>query len=289
MARVLVVGAYGMLGASLLPVLRGAGHEVISAGRSAVAQVCFDLLDVRAVSAALRTQKPDVVVNLAALTDVDRCEKMPQEAFLANVRSVENLADGLRTMGRPAFLIHVSTDHVYDGEGPHAEADVTLVNYYAYSKYAGELAARSVPAAVLRTNFFGRSLAAARVSFSDWIVNALRDGRTIKVFEDVLFNPLSMPSLGSMFLRVIELRPQGIFNVGSRGAISKADFAFAIALALGLPTHTMQRSTLRSASLLARRPSNMVMDCTRLEAALDLRMPEIHAEIRSLSDHYNAA
>lgn len=288
MARVLVVGAYGMLGSTLLPLLREGGHETVAAGRSEEAQVRLDLLDAKGIANVLHTQQPDVVVNLAALTDVDRCERLPQEAFLANVRGVENLARGLREMRSPPFLVHMSTDHVYDGGvSAHDEDDVTLVNCYAYSKYAGELAARSVPAAVLRTNFFGRSARAARASFSDWIVKALRGGESIKVFEDVLFNPLSMRTLGAVVLRVIELRPDGLFNTGSRGGISKADFAFGVAETLGLPTQTMQRSTLRATTGHVRRPFNMLMDCARLEAALGIRMPEIKLEIRSLEDQYH--
>jgi dTDP-4-dehydrorhamnose reductase len=276
-----------MLGATLVPLLRRERHEVLGAGRSSSAEVRLDLLDAQAIFKVLLAHKPDVVLNLAALTDVDRCERMPQEAFTANVRSVENLVGSLAAMDKPAFLVHISTDHVYDGPGHHREDDVTLVNYYAYSKYAGEIAARGISAAVLRTNFFGRSAAPTRASFSDWIVNALRRGETINVFEDVFFNPLSMPGLGAIVSRVIDRRPAGVFNVGSRGAISKADFAFRVAEVLSLQTRTMQRSMLRDATTLARRPLNMLMDSSCAESTLGLRMPEIRDEILSLRGQYD--
>src|SRR5256885_13003403 len=79
---------------------------------------------------------PDVVVNLAGLTDVDECERKPQLAYLTNVRIVENLGQWIRDGGNKSYLVQVSTDQVYDGPGPHKEHDVTLGNYYGFSKYA---------------------------------------------------------------------------------------------------------------------------------------------------------
>ena len=194
MTRVLVTGARGLLGSTLVPYLRARRHEVVTCSRSG-ADVRADLTDAAQAGAALRKAAPEVIVNLAALTNVDECERDPQRAYLFNVRIVENLARWMKEEGASCHLIQISSDQVYDGAGPHHEGDVTLVNYYGFSKYAGELAAASVPSTILRTNFFGRSECAGRTSISDWLAAALTRGEVITVFEDVRFSPLSLTRL----------------------------------------------------------------------------------------------
>jgi dTDP-4-dehydrorhamnose reductase len=283
MARIAVTGATGMLGCTLLPRLRGSRHEVVGLARGAGADLRVDVTDSQAVREALRETRPDAVIHLAALTDVDACERDPQQAFMLNVRSVENVRDACRDVG--ACLVHVSTDHVYDGPGAHAESDVTIVNHYAMSKYAGELAAGG-GATVLRTNFFGRSLCPRRPSFSDWIAEALRAGRTQPVFGDVTFSPLRMRTLVSVIDRVVAAPVPGIFNAGAGTAMSKADFAFAVAAALGLDAAPLRRAKVASIGLGTRRPACMAMDSSRLCGTFGILLPTLEEEIAALRQEY---
>src|SRR5262249_54377625 len=154
---------------------------------------------------------PNMIVNLVALTDVDRCEGQPNNAYRLNVRCVENLTEWM-SRGHAAKLIHISTDQVYDGEGPHREAAVTITNTYAMSKYAGELAARGANGTVLRTCFFGPSRLAGRPSFSDWLIDKFRSGQAFTGFDDVRFSPLAMDTLVRMIRRVIEGPVPGLYN-----------------------------------------------------------------------------
>lgn len=287
MTVVLVLGANGLLGSSLVRTLRTEGQTVISQARGEGADVRAELTSAGDVLTMVRESRPDVIVNLAALTNVDECERTPQQAYLANVRVVENIARGIAAADRAIHLVHISTDQIYDGEGPHGEDEVTITNYYGFSKYASELAAAVVPSTVLRTNFFGRSQRPGRASLSDWIVACLRDDAPITVFDDVLFSPLSMTSLVQLIARVMEQRPAGVYNAGSRDGMSKADFAFALAAALGLPTNAMKRGTSDQAKLAAYRPKDMRMNLSRLEAAMDMRMPSLADEILSLKSAYS--
>ena len=156
--RVLVTGAQGLLGSTLVPHLQACGHEVFRHGRKGDIDVGADLIDVGQVNAALDQVAPEVVINLAALTDVDECERSPKLAYLSNVLIVENLVKWIQNNGNTCHLVQLSTDQVYDGLGPHMESDITLTNYYGFSKYAGELAAATVPSTILRTNFFRSKL-----------------------------------------------------------------------------------------------------------------------------------
>lgn len=287
MATILVTGATGLLGCTLVPLLAGRGHKVVRHGFNANADVHADLRDAGQATAMLDHARPDCIINLAALTNVDTCESDPQAAYLLNVASVANLAAWMREKSPSSHLIHISTDQVYDGPGPQAEASPTIRNTYAFSKVAGELVCAGVPSTVLRTNFFGRSLCAGRSSFSDWLVGSLRAGTPIKVFEDVLFSPLAINTLAPMIELVVQKRPNGVFNLGSREGMSKADFAFALAAALELPTASMQRGlSAAHTGLTARRPGDMRTDSSLFERTLGVQLPTLIDQIHSLRSDY---
>ena len=183
MKKVLITGALGLLGSSLVPYLKQRGHQVIRQARKDNADLIADLTITEEVFRILDEVKPDVIVNLAALTNVDECERIPQAAYLSNVRIVENLTDWIKVDGNRCHLIQISTDQVYEGPGPHQEKDIHLINMYGFSKYAGELAASTVPSTILRTNFYGKSLCNSRISLSDWLLESLRNQKPITVLK----------------------------------------------------------------------------------------------------------
>lgn len=284
--RILVAGAGGLLGSILVPYLRACGHEVLVPVRG-VGRI--DLIDANQVDAALDAAPPEVIINLAALTNVDECERSPQQAYLVNVRIVENLAKWMQKSPSPCHLVQVSTDQVYDGPGPHKEADITLTNFYGFSKYAGELAAAVVPSTVLRTNFFGPSECPGRVSLSDWLVQSLTGEKEITVFDDVRFSPLSLTRLVELIELAAVKQRRGVYNLGSRGGISKADFAFDFAEVMGLPVARMSRGTSDKVKLVAYRPKDMCMDSTLFEKVFDIELPTLKDEIHSMKVAYDKA
>jgi dTDP-4-dehydrorhamnose reductase len=287
MANVLVTGATGLLGSALVPLLEGRGHEVTRLGHSHAADINADLVSYEQTTRVLGQIRPGIIINLMAQTDVDRCETHPQEAYLLNVKPVENLCSWIRTAGAHCHLIQISSDQLYDGPGPHSEDKVTIRNYYAMSKLAGELAAARVSSTILRTNFVGRSVREGRASLSDWLYDALRRGESINVFDDVLFSPLSISTLCDCIERCMVKRHVGVFNLGSHDGMSKADFAFAFADAIGLSTTNLVRnSSSVLSSLAARRPTDMRMQCDKFERHMKINLPQLLDEIQALADDY---
>ena len=277
-----------MLGASLVPRLRDLGHKVVCFSRKSKdgQNMVVDFSDANSLERALDACNPSFVINLAALTNVDECEKNPHLAYSTNVRIVEILSSWI-IRNANCHLIQVSTDHIYDGSGPHTEDKVKIVNYYAFSKYSGELAASLVPSTILRTNFFGKSECPSRKSFSDWAFNSLIKGENIRVFTDVLFSPLSIKSLVEHINLVITKPISGTFNLGCRDGFSKAEFVFTFAEYLGLSTKNVSRTSLDKLGLTVSRPKDMRMDCSKYESTYDLSyLPTLKDQINSITGDY---
>ena len=150
--KLLILGENGLLGSSLKPYLISKKYHILEYYNGSQR---VDLTDQNNVNSLLSKLRPDIIINLIALTNVEECEKNPYNAYLLNAKVVENISNWVRYINfNKAILIHLSTDHLYDNEGPNLETNVKLSNYYAYSKYIGEKAALTIPSIILRTNFF---------------------------------------------------------------------------------------------------------------------------------------
>jgi dTDP-4-dehydrorhamnose reductase len=287
METILITGSTGLLGADLVLHLKKCGYKVITHSLTRKADFLFDLSDQEKSYKFLQKIKPSVIINLVSLTSVELCEKKLNLAYLANTRSVENLANWISFSGNACHLVQISTDHIYDGPGIHSEKDVTITNNYALSKYAGELAAVQVPSTVLRTNFVGRSKVAHRESMTDWVYNSLTELKNVKVLDDVYFSPLSIKVLTKMIELVVQKKLIGIYNLGSSDGMSKADFDFAFAKYLKLPINAMKRINSTEAEFIrAYRPKNMCMDCSKFENAFDIKLPSLKDLIEPLALEY---
>jgi dTDP-4-dehydrorhamnose reductase len=119
------------------------------------------------------------------------------------------------------------------------------------------------------------------------LYGALLARTPINVFDDVMFSPLALGTLCDCIERCIVERPLGVFNLGSRDGMSKADFSFAFAEATGLPTTNLLRYHSRTAAkLAAHRPTDMRMLCERFEHHMRLTLPSLIDEIKVLAHDY---
>lgn len=288
MSKILITGATGLLGTTLVPCLKKCGYNIATHARTGAADFLVDLAD-RDTSFEMLTQiQPGMIINLASLTSVELCQDQPNMAYLANTRTVENISYWIQKTEANCHLIQISTDHLYDGSLLHTEDKIMLTNIYAFSKYAGELAAARVPSSILRTNFIGRSKISHRTSLSDWAYDALMNAKRVQVLDDVFFSPLSMDTLVEMIKLVVEKKPVGIFNLGSHNGMSKADFNFSFANHLKLSTETMARIKAQQAIFLnVYRPKDMRMDCSKFENTLGVKLPQLSDEIIRVAKEYD--
>lgn len=206
--RVLVTGAGGQVGSRVVEAL--SGHDVLAA-----AHADLDLSDRDQVEQVVAAFGPDAVVNTAAMTNVDDCERDPERAFAVNALGVRHLAVACARIA--AHVVHVSTDYVFDGasDAPYDEwAAVAPLSEYGRSKLGGEqeLAAHASSWATVRTSWVfgkrGRDLVS-------WALDAYERGELQGVLADQTSIPTYAPDLADLLARFAVERRQGLFHVTS--------------------------------------------------------------------------
>lgn len=204
------------------------------------------------------TYKPDLIVNAAAYTDVDGCERDPERALDANCGFVSEVLDAIE--GTDVKLVHISTDHLFSGDSQFArEGDQPQpLNVYANTKLVAEkiLQSRAPNSLILRTNFFGWGHK-NKASFSDWVINSLQNGETIGVFEDVYITPVYVEDLFRMTRALLENSASGIVNIANSERISKLELALIIAEQFDLDASLIKTTRLKDKKLVAPRPHDM--------------------------------
>jgi dTDP-4-dehydrorhamnose reductase len=207
--RILVTGAAGQVGARVVEALQ-AQHEVLGAGHD-----ILDLAEREQVEQVVADFAPDAVVNSAALTNVDACERDPERAFAVNALGVRTLAQASARRG--AHLVHISTDYVFDGEAtrPYDEWDaVRPLSEYGRSKLGGELEVERHAAswAIVRTSWvFGRR----GTDLVSWAFGAFDRGELDGVLADQVSIPTYAPDLAVFLARFAVERRQGLYHVTS--------------------------------------------------------------------------
>ena len=286
MNNLLILGSNALLGSSISHVLSRFNESVILHTRSKDDKLNAELTDLHQVENLINETRPNTILNLAALADVDLCQDS-NLAYLGNVKPLENIVNTIKKNNESIFLINISTDHVYHNSGNSLEEDIQILNNYAFSKYSGELIVKEIRGCSLRTNFFGKSNIKEKSSFSDWLFQKLMNGDNINVFKDVYFNPLRMISLSKYIDNISNINPKGIFNLGSRDGLSKAEFANIFAEELCLPTSKIKSINLNQADFIKTiRPKDMRMDVNKIESLLEIEMPKLIDEIKLCVQEY---
>lgn len=282
--KVVLAGGNGLLGSSLAPYLRAKNYEVISVSRNSKPSADFTIFS--QVQDVLGHLKPDVIINLAAHTNVDQCESDPASAFQLNYTIPYNISKWCEQNSKTHF-IHLSTDMVYDSEGFNPESQIKIRNQYAGSKLAGELAVKNQNSTVLRINFFGKSLALQRPSFTDWVYTQLSQNNKINIFSDVMFSPLSLNSLCAAIEHVMLHPHTGTYNLGAKTMMSKADFCIYFAEKFFPEAKLLMTPIkLEELKLKAPRPHLMAMDSSHFEKTFNYKLQTLEQEINSVLMDY---
>jgi dTDP-4-dehydrorhamnose reductase len=232
--RVLITGAGGMLGSAVFPAFSSAGHEVHATDLEPreVVGLPMSRLDVRVYSEVVGTVerlRPDLVLHLAAETDLEVCEASPDHAYQTNTLGTHNVAVACQAGGIP--IVYISTAGVFDGEknsGPYDEFDLPRpINVYGSSKYEGELLVlRLVPRHfVIRAGWMVGGLDRDH-KFVAKVIEQIRTGATtIRAVTDKLGTPTYTQDFALNMLALIETPFYGRYHMACLGEGSRYDVA----------------------------------------------------------------
>ena len=250
--RILVTGANGVLGTDLVQQL--SAHKLI-----ALTQDDLDITDRAATMTIVNEHRPEVIINAAAFTNVDRCEDAIDDAYKVNALGPRNLAIAASAVG--ASLVHVSTDYVFSGDQPDArrEYDETRpVSIYGKSKLAGEIAVRQHNA----NHFIVRTAWLYGFAGNNFVTTMLRLARErgeVSVVDDQIGSPTYTVDLAKAIAHLLGTNAYGTYHLSNAGVCSWYEFAKAI-FALSKLDVNVNPITSDQLTRKAKRPSYSVLD-----------------------------
>lgn len=277
--RILVTGGNGLLGQKLSLLLDDKeGVDLIATARSPLSiqlkRGKFQLLDITSkaeVDKVITEVQPDVVINTAAMTQVDHCETEREKCWLSNVTAVEYLVDACEKEN--AKLVHVSTDFIFDGKvGPLKEdAKPDPVNYYGESKLAGERVVQGsqLDWAILRTVLvFGITTDLSRSNIVLWVKKSLEDGKVINVVNDQWRTPTLAEDLAMGCYLAATKKATGIFHISGEKMMTPYDIAIETADFFGLDQTLIKATDSTKFKQPAARPLKTGFDITKAKVEL---------------------
>ena len=245
---ILVTGANGLLGQKIVNQLKGRKDvELIATSKGENRRltqdfnyVSLDITSAKEVAEIMKEYKPDVVINTAAMTNVDACEDNQDECWDINVNAVDYLLK--ETIRYDSHLIHLSTDFVFDGEnGPYSESDEpNPLSYYAKSKLASEeliMNSGYENTAVARTIIvFGSGDNLSRGNLILWAKGALEKQSPINVVDDQFRAPTLAEDLAKGCILIADKNAKGIYHLSGPDTMSILEIVKRIGLFYNLST-----------------------------------------------------
>jgi dTDP-4-dehydrorhamnose reductase len=265
--KILVTGGKGMLGGDFCR-LAARKHQLTATDIDEL-----DVCNAQQLMEAISSLRPQVVVHLAAMTDVDRCETEVETAYRINAVGTRNVAVAAHRFG--AELVYVSTASIFDGKRkePYNEFDPPgPISIYARSKYQGELFVRThcLRHYIVRAGWlFGGGIETDK-KFVGKIIRLAQQKKSIKVVHDKIGTPTFSRDLSEGILKLIESGLYGTYHMGNLGACSRLDYARHIIKTAGIDCELLP-CTSEEYPLPAHRPDMEAVD------NLMLRLTGLHS------------
>lgn len=291
--KILITGASSLPGFRTMLEALDKGDEVVGTylnnqipfEHDKLRKLKLDVRDPTRLKDMVLVENPDALVYMAALGDVDVCERDKRLAWETNIKPIVLLAPSL-TKNSP-FLLHLSTDYVFDGEtGNYSEDDPpNPVDYYGFTKLAGELVFASLGncAIVRASSIYG--FGPGRKNFAKFLVEKLEKGEPIRALVDQFTSPSQATLLAKAILEIIERRLVGTFHiVGER--ISRYEFATKVAKALDLDESLIEKAKMEDMKWFAKRPKDSSLDSAMAREKLDLDFHSTGKALQMLREEY---
>ena len=266
--KILVTGASGFLGTKIMSVLKG-DFDVIGTDRDeSRGNSKMDITDANEVSSTINRLKPDVVLHLAALADVDKCETDRDSARKINVDGTKNLIDACKKTN--SKFIFISTDFVFDGKkGLYKEEDKpNPLSYYGATKLEAEKLVEKSGLKYLTLRLevlYGFNGNGSERSFTMWVFNSLKQGKEIKVLDDQFSTPTLTDDIANAIRSLVNKNKEGLYHVCGSQRLSKYDMAVKLAEAFGFDKSLIKPMKTSEFKQAAARPKDSSMSIDKLK------------------------
>jgi dTDP-4-dehydrorhamnose reductase len=294
----MITGAHGLLGQkTALIAAQESAHSLLLTDLAPVtffrnARFEYQQLDITQrndVKSLVSQWKPDVIVNTAAMTDVDGCESDREAAWRLNVDGLKNLIIPAKKLAG-CHVIQISTDYVFDGtSAPYDETSrPNPLSYYGKSKLAAEnaLAASGAKATTVRTQVLYGTGYQVRQNFVAWVLAMFEKAAPFRVVNDQIGNPTLADDLAYAILRIAETGTTGLYHVSGPEAVDRFTFAKTIGTVFGFDLGLLSPTTSADIGQAANRPMNSSFVTLRFEAEFRHRLSDTERGIKRLLQQY---
>jgi dTDP-4-dehydrorhamnose reductase len=290
--KILVTGASGMLGATLVKVL-SKKYSIYATGNSDFVNLAFnykkfDLLN-DSYEELIEWANPDIIIHCGALTNGNYCNQKPLEALNVNGVSVRKLIDATNSSVK---IIYISTDAVFSS-GLHLAKEKDCVfpeNVYGKSKELGEffLLNSDRDYSIVRTTIVGLNENKNKSGFVEWIINSAKKGEQINLFDDVLFNPISIWELTEELDYLISnnLISSEVIHIAGNQICTKYEFGKLLLDELKLPFQKVERGTIMTYKNRAKRATDQSLDCTYYQNKYKRKLPSLIETVTTIKNYY---
>lgn len=280
MKKILITGSNGLLGQKLVELLvQSADIQVVATARGenrlpfkdGYEYQSMDITSREQVQEVVANSRPDVIIHTAAMTNVDQCESEKDICWAQNVSSVEYLIEASSKID--CFLLHVSTDFIFDGKaGPYKEdAEANPISFYGWSKYAAEklLTNSNIRWAIARTVLvYGIAHDMSRTNIILWVKKSLEEGKNIKVVTDQWRTPTLAEDLAKGCTLIAEQEAEGIFNISGKDFLTPYEMAIMTADYFKLDKSLIAQADSTTFSQPAKRPPRTGFDLAKSQQVL---------------------
>ena len=282
MKRAMIIGAAGLLGQYLSAEAVDRGMDVTATfnrtrpEQGAAPLVHLDITDADAVDTVIARARPDIVFLPSALTNVDRCETHPQEAWAINAEGTFNVASACKAAG--AKLFYISTDYVFNGEKgeKYYEFDTPdPVNVYGQTKLEGErltLDSQRHNVVARVSVLYGWNRILDGTNFVTWVIDNLRRGSEVKLFGDQRVTPTYAPNAANAMLTMALGNASGLYHVAGPNCMNRYEVGMHIANAFGLDSSLCKNVRTDDVPLPARRGRVTCLDINKTQAEFNITM-----------------
>ncbi len=283
MKKILITGSNGLLGQKIVNTLLKRTDVQIIATSSGVNRLLakdgytYESLDITQksqVESVFKKHQPDVIINTAAMTNVDACETKREECWAINVAAVQNIVDVISENGNSCHLIHLSTDFVFDGEkgSEYVETDIpNPLSYYGLSKFESEkiLQKSTINWAIARTIIvYGIVDNMSRSNIVLWAKEALTKGQKINVVDDQFRSPTLAEDLADGCILIADKKAKGLFHLSGPKTLSILELVYLVADFWKLDKSLVTPSKSDNLNQAAKRPPRTGFDISKARIEL---------------------